>query len=358
MLSEQTPTQDQAIGHSKDQPIQQSSPVDTALVDTASSALNQTEDVILQVPTQLHGYRLDQALAQLMPCYSRSQHQIWIKAGLVTLEQKTITQPRHHVCSEQTIRVQPQIQRQQQNWQAQELPIDLIYQDQELLIINKPAGLTVHPGAGQADGTLVNALKFHFPELEALPRAGLIHRLDKHTSGLLLVARQPGSYLQLNQAMQQRLIKRQYLCLVHGNPISGGDVDAAIGRDRKHRTKMAVSKHGKPAFTTYRIQQRLQQHCLLKVTLGSGRTHQIRVHMQHIQHPIVGDPMYSRSHIPARELSAESKHALLHFKRQALHAAELSLDHPRTQQPLHYQAPLPDDFAQLLQRLQHDADTA
>ena len=319
---------------------------------SASADNWQTISLVATTESDLSTKRLDQVLPQLFPDYSRSLHQTWIKQGCVQVDGKIITQTKFSISGTHHISLDAQLMVQQENWQAQELPLDIVYEDDSLLVINKPAGLTVHPGAGQPDQTLVNALKFHLPQLETLPRAGLIHRLDKDTTGLLVVAKTLTAYLKLSNDMQQRQIKRCYYALVHGNPVSGGSVDAPIGRDRNHRRKMCVTTSGRAARTHYRIQQRFAHHCLLEVELETGRTHQIRVHMAHQHHPIVGDSLYSRHHEPPHSLPANCQQALRDMRRQALHAYKLQLQHPANGETMCWQAGLPSDLQNLLALLQ------
>lgn len=301
-----------------------------------------------------HGLRLDKALAQLFPDYSRAQHQSWIKQQAVSIDGQAARQNRQRVQHGQLIKILADHTVHQENWQAQNIPLCIAHEDEDLLVINKPAGLTVHPGAGQADHTLVNALKYYLPSLELLPRAGLVHRLDKDTSGLLLVAKTSACLQQLTQAMQQRQIARHYLAFVQGVPLSGATIDAPIGRDPVHRTKMAVRDNGKAAQTHYAIVQRFSHHSLLKVTLGSGRTHQIRVHMAHIHHPLVGDPTYGMRYQAPNSLSPETQQTLQTLGRQALHAYNLSITHPTSGKSCQWQAKLPEDLERLRQQLTQD----
>ncbi len=307
-----------------------------------------------EIPENYPDDRLDQALAQLQPEYSRAQWQQWIKAGFISIDGETITKTRHKVKPLQKIEVVAHAEK-QGDWQAQEIPLDIIFEDTDIIVINKPAGLVVHPGAGNPDQTLVNALLHHDHALAHIPRAGIVHRIDKDTSGLLVVARNLNSHNLLTQMISERLVKREYQAVVHGEIISGGTVDAPIDRHPTQRIKMAVKEGGREAVTHYRIIKKFPHATHLKCELESGRTHQIRVHLSHIGHPIIGDPIYGyRRGIPGK-LSETLRDTLKHFPRQALHAWQLSFEHPISKQPLHFEAPLPQDMQNLLNILdQHD----
>lgn len=300
------------------------------------------------IPQNLAKQRLDQVLAQLFPDYSRAQLQQWIKAGQVTVDNHTL-RPSSKVLAGQNIAIVAETL-QQQDWQGQDLPLNIVYEDAAILVINKPPGLTVHPGAGQPDHTLVNALLHYDPRLSELPRAGIVHRLDKNTSGLLVIARDRVAHHALVKQLQQHQVKREYQALVDGVIISGGTISAAIDRHGLQRTKMAVRENGKPAVTHYRILERFAHHTLLLVQLETGRTHQIRVHMAYIHHPIVGDPTYGRLKLPA-QCSENLKSVLGNFKRQALHAWRLELRHPYSGQVMNWQIEMPQDMHDLLQSL-------
>ncbi|MCH9770750.1 MAG: 23S rRNA pseudouridine(1911/1915/1917) synthase RluD [Gammaproteobacteria bacterium] len=306
------------------------------------------------IPIELEGQRLDQALAQLFPDYSRSLIKSWIQNGQVKVNQTTQTVPRSKVRTEQIIDIEAELIP-AQNWQGQDLPLDVIYEDKDIIVINKPIGVVSHPGAGNPDKTLVNALLHHDPELNNLPRAGLIHRLDKDTSGLLVIARNLASHNHLIQAMQAREIHREYQTIVNGHIISGGSIEAPIGRHPSQRTKMSVVTGGKPAITHYRVIKRFQKHTHLQVILETGRTHQIRVHFAHIKHPLVGDKAYSRPY-HHKNLPPELTDALHHFKHQALHAGKLELKHPISGEAMCFEAPLPEDMQQLLVQLRKDLE--
>lgn len=316
--------------------------------------MSETETLSAVVPATLGGQRLDQVLAQLFPDYSRARLQQWIKAGQVQVD-GAVRRPKDKLLGGERVVVQATAE-QAVHWQAESIPLDIVYEDEAILVINKPAGLVVHPGSGNPDGTLVNALLNHAPELEQVPRAGIVHRLDKATSGLLVVARNLKSQKQLVAALQARSVKRQYQAVVCGVLPSGGTVEAPIGRHPVDRKRMAVVAGGKEAVTHYRVIQRYRAHTHLRVDLETGRTHQIRVHMAHVRHPLVGDPVYGqRLRIPP-DSSEQMMATLRGFKRQALHAARLGLVHPFSGAALEWQAPLPDDMLQLLAVLAQDAD--
>ncbi len=301
--------------------------------------------------------RLDQALVELFPEYSRSRLQQWLKQGLITLDDRPAKSKEWVYGGERIVFQQQQALAAlpEQSWSAQSLPLAIVYEDDSLLVIDKPAGLVVHPGAGTPDGTLVNALLHHAPELEALPRAGVVHRLDKDTTGLLVVARTLTAHAALVKQLQERRFERQYLAVVTGVLTGGGVVDAPIGRHPRQRTRMAVVASGKPARTHYRIEQRFRGHTLLALRLESGRTHQIRVHMSHKHHPIVGDPVYGgRMRIPAG-CSPGLRELLQGFPRQALHARSLGLAHPVSGEPMSWESPCPADMAELIAALAEDA---
>lgn len=307
-------------------------------------------NTLLTVPSEEHGQRFDTVLARLMPDYSRSQLTHWIKEGLITLNKATV-KPREKVFGGESIELQVDLTalHSQEHDLPENIPLTMAYEDDDLLIVNKPAGLIVHPGAGNANHTLVNALLHYLPSLSQLPRAGIIHRLDKDTSGLLLVAKTLAAYTQLGRMMQARDIHRQYAALVYGHVIAGNRIETGYGRHPRNRLKKAVCIDGRIAITDYRIKKSYHDFSLLDVTLLTGRTHQIRVHMAHIKHPVLGDPLYGHPRIRLPSGASEPlQHALQNLKRQALHASRLSFVHPMTEEELAIEAPLPDDFASLL----------
>ncbi|QDP72792.1 23S rRNA pseudouridine(1911/1915/1917) synthase RluD [Legionella israelensis] len=305
------------------------------------------------IPSEFHGQRLDSVLASLFPEYSRSILSKWIKEDFIKLNDKPC-RPKDKVSSGDKILMDVSIEREDSGsvLQAQSIPLNIIYEDNDILILNKPANLVVHPGAGNLQNTLVNGLLYYSSQLQKLPRAGIIHRLDKDTTGLLIVAKSLVAYTDLIRQMHARDIQRQYLALVHGYVVSGGVIKTAFGRHPVNRLKMAVTPSGKEAITQYSIRQHLNDYTLLDVKLMTGRTHQIRVHMAHIHHPILGDPLYgSRTKFPSNADEALRK-KIESFKRQALHAYYLKLMHPLSKRELTFTAPLPDDFAKLLQTLE------
>ena len=312
----------------------------------------------LEVSSDQAGQRLDQLLARTWPDFSRSRLARWIRDGQVRVNGHQV-KPRQAVQAGDEVRLVTELVARPDSPEPEAIALDILYEDAALIIVNKPPGLVVHPGSGNPDGTLVNALLHHDPDLASLPRAGLVHRLDKDTSGCLVIARTPGSHRRLVAAMKRRDISRQYLALVWGDLIAGGQVDAPIGRHPVDRRRQVVRPDGRPALTHYRIRHRLRGATLLDVTLDTGRTHQIRVHMAHIRHPIVGDPVYGRSGAPAG-LDLEQRGVWQGFGRQALHAARLELAHPDSGEPIALSAPVPPDLVTLIDALAaHDsADSA
>src|SRR5687767_2549872 len=291
------------------------------------------------VPPELGGLRFDQALARVFPQYSRNRLQAWLKSGHITLDGKR-PPARQAVSGGERVVLEPPPVPDAAVPQAQRMPLKIVHEDADLIVLDKPAGLVVHPGAGQPDRTLMNALLAHAPRLAGVPRAGIVHRLDKDTSGLLVVAKNVEAQADLARQLADRSVRRLYLAVVQGDPPASGIVDAAIGRDVRSRVRMAVSQRGKPARTAYRVVERFGHAALLECRLETGRTHQIRVHLQHIRHPLVGDATYRRG----------TRHGLT-FSRQALHAGELTLTHPRTRQVMTWRSPLPRDMKRLLDAL-------
>lgn len=308
------------------------------------------------IAPELHGERADVALAKILPQYSRSQLSIWLKQGLITINGKNC-KPKEKVMNGDLIQVRDykiQLPVKTGELQPEAIPLEIIYEDEWLLIVNKPANLVVHPGAGNWQHTLVNGLLHYHPDLKALPRAGIIHRLDKDTTGLLVVGKTLESHTALSRQMQQREIHRSYLALVYGHIVAGGSIETHYGRHPVNRLKMAVCEEGREAITHYRIKKKYNNMTLLDVRLLTGRTHQIRVHMAHIKHPIVGDPLYGgRTKLPS-SCTAKLRETIINFKRQALHAAHLEFIHPVREEVVDFSAPLPQDFKDLLQALESD----
>lgn len=303
-----------------------------------------------QISDAEHQMRLDQALALLFTDYSRAQIQLWIKAGYVRVDDRVCDKVRHKTTRGSTVTITAPTPI-HTSLLAQAIDVDTIFEDDDIWVINKPAGMVVHPGAGNPDGTLVNALLHHLPTQAQLPRAGLVHRLDKDTTGLLLIAKTPLAQKNLIDAMKARVIKRGYCAIVSGVLLTGGTIDAPIGRHHKVRTKMAVTPTGKPAVTHYRILRPLIGHTLVDVQLETGRTHQIRVHFEHIGHPLAGDLVYHRKIAHKGSASRNVQSALSQFRRQALHAQSLAFSHPRTGSPLRFEVGLPDDLSTLVAAL-------
>ena len=305
-----------------------------------------------QVPDDLAGQRLDQALARMFPDYSRSRLKAWLLDGSVLVDGAP-WRPRDRVQGGETVVVTVSAEAAVRA-EPEAMQLDVVFEDDDLLVINKPAGLVVHPGAGNARGTLLNGLLAHAPQLESLPRAGIVHRLDKDTSGLLLVAKSIPAHTALVRELAERSISRQYLAVCNGVLTGGGTIDAAIGRHPVDRTRMAVRDNGRPAVTHYTVIERFRAHTYVNVVLETGRTHQIRVHFAWRRHPLVGDPAYGgRLALPAGASDA-LRDALRAFRRQALHAARLELGHPLSGEPLAFEVPPPEDFLSLLQALRED----
>jgi 23S rRNA pseudouridine1911/1915/1917 synthase len=291
------------------------------------------------VPRAMGGLRLDQALARLFHQYSRNRLQAWLASGHILVDGRRLP-PRHEVAGGERIVLEPPRAAAAAAPRAQRMPLKIVYEDRDIVVIDKPAGLVVHPGAGVPDHTLLNALLAHAPTLAAVPRAGIVHRLDKDTTGLLVVAKTVEAQASLVEQLASRSMRRTYVALVQGDPPASGTIDAPVGRDPRARTRMAVTHRGKPSRTTYRVLERFGAAALVECRLETGRTHQIRVHFQHIRYPLVGDTVYRRG----------TRHGLA-FPRQALHAAELSLVHPSTRKEMTWRAPLPRDMKRLLDEL-------
>jgi 23S rRNA pseudouridine1911/1915/1917 synthase len=306
-----------------------------------------------EIPAELAGRRLDQALAALFPDITRSQMQQWIAEGRVSLGERA-PRKRDKVAGGERVEIRLPPPRESTDT-AQAIALDLVYEDDSLLVINKPVGLVVHPGAGNPGGTLLNALLHHAPTLGALPRAGIVHRLDKDTSGLMVVAKTESARVHLIRALAAREVVREYVTIVNGVMVAGGTVDAPIGRSARDRTRMTVTDAGRNAVSHYRVLKKYRAHTLLQVTLESGRTHQIRVHMAHLNYPVLGDPVYGgRLRLPKGAGDAFIEQ-LRGFKRQALHAAKLSLAHPDSGAAMQWTASVPEDMSRLMEALARDA---
>jgi 23S rRNA pseudouridine1911/1915/1917 synthase len=305
-----------------------------------------------RIPIQSHGMRLDQVVAELFPDYSRNRLATWIKEGRLTVDGKTM-KPRDKALASAHV-VLEVVDEPVIDWQPQTLPLDVIFEDEHILVVNKPAGMVVHPAAGHTEGTLVNALLGYAPELDTLPRGGIVHRLDKETSGIMFVARSALAHKSLVAQLSERTVSRTYCAVCTGALTGGGKIDAPIDRHPTARTKMAVVADGKPAVTHYRIAHRFKHYTQLQVNLETGRTHQIRVHMAHRKWSLIGDPVYAgRQRIPAGASEALIT-ALRNFPRQALHAQALEFEHPATGDWMEFETELPDDLVALLEVLESE----
>ncbi|HDY8000968.1 TPA: 23S rRNA pseudouridine(1911/1915/1917) synthase RluD [Vibrio vulnificus] len=300
------------------------------------------------------GQRLDQAIAELFADFSRSRLKEWLLDGKVTVDGNVVTKPRTKVMGGEVITVLAELE-DEVRWEAQDIPLDIVYEDDDILVINKPRDFVVHPGAGTPDGTVLNALLFHCPEVAEVPRAGIVHRLDKDTTGLMVVAKTVPAQTRLVRALQKRNITREYEAIAIGRMTAGGKVDKPIGRHATKRTLMAVSPMGKPAVTHFRVAEHFREHTRIRLRLETGRTHQIRVHMSYLQHPLLGDAAYGgRARIPAG--ASEYVTAMIrNFDRQALHAVMLRFEHPITGEEMEFHAPVPDDMVELTETLRRDA---
>ena len=309
----------------------------------------------LTAEIQLHqlGQRLDQALAECFPDYSRSRIKTWIEQSLVQVNGVVVNKPREKVFGGEQIIVEVEIE-DENRFVAQQIPLDIVYEDDDILVINKPKDFVVHPGAGNPDGTVLNALLYHCPQIAEVPRAGIVHRLDKDTTGLMVVAKTIPAQTRLVCALQKRRITREYEAVAYGIMTKGGTIDQPMARHPTKRTHMAVHPMGKPAVTHYRIMERFRNYTRLRLRLETGRTHQIRVHMAHIAHPLLGDPVYGGRPRPPKGASEELLQTLRDFQRQALHAVMLRLQHPITGEEMEWHAPLPQDFVELVAELKKD----
>src|SRR5262245_8103879 len=300
----------------------------------------------ITLPAGCAGLRLDQALARLFPDYSRNRLARWVRDGQVRIDGRRVLAPRHKVGGGEAIELDPAPQNDTPAHRGENIPLDAVHEDGSLLVLNKPAGLVVHPGSGNWHGTLLNALLHHAPALADVPRAGIVHRLDKDTSGLLVVAKTLAAQAELVRQLQARSVKREYLAVVHGRPSRDGKVDAPIGRHPVNRTRMAVTARGRPAATHYQVLERYDNASLLRCRLETGRTHQIRVHLGSLGHPLVGDPTYGK------------RNSSIPFPRQALHAERLALVHPVTRKTMSWQVDPPADMQALIDALRREAEAA
>ncbi len=299
------------------------------------------------------GQRLDQAVAELFADFSRSRLKEWLLEGKVQVNGEVITKPRTKVMGGEIITVQAELE-DEERWEAQDIPLNIVYEDDDIMVINKPRDFVVHPGAGTPDGTVLNALLFHYPAIAEVPRAGIVHRLDKDTTGLMVVAKTVPAQTHLVRALQKRKITREYEAIVIGTMTAGGMIDKPIGRHSTKRTLMAVSPMGKSAVTHYRVAEHFREHTRLRLRLETGRTHQIRVHMSYLQHPLLGDTAYGgRARIP-KGATQELTDMIRGFDRQALHAVMLRLEHPVTGEMLEFHAPVPDDMIIMAEALRVD----
>jgi 23S rRNA pseudouridine1911/1915/1917 synthase len=307
----------------------------------------------VQVPAEWGNKRLDQAAAALFPEFSRSRLQQWIKSGELSVD-GTQWRGRDKLVGGEMLVLEAALEA-EGDWQAENIPLDIVYEDDDILVLNKPVGLVVHPAAGNHTGTLLNGLLHHCPELINIPRAGIVHRLDKDTSGLMVVAKTLNAQNQLVAQLQDRSMGREYEAVVQGHMTGGGKVDEPIGRHGTQRTKMTVSPTGKEAITHYRVLHKFPAHTYIRCKLETGRTHQIRVHMAHIGHALVGDATYAARTRLTKGVGAELRELLATFPRQALHARQLGLIHPVTGDYMEWHSELPEDFEHLLEVLDADA---
>jgi 23S rRNA pseudouridine1911/1915/1917 synthase len=314
--------------------------------------LKKPQQIKLIIPDEMAGQRLDQSLAELCPEYSRSRLKSWLNSGDILIDNASL-RPRDKIHGGESVVINP-IADTSLDVKAEPIKLDIVYQDDAMIVVNKPAGLVVHPAAGNWDGTLQNALLHHDPELEGLPRAGLVHRIDKETSGLLMVARTLTAHKVLVEQLQARAFQREYLAVVRGYITAGGTINEAIARHPTDRKRYAVRAGGKEAVTHYRVEKRFAKHTLLRVKLETGRTHQIRVHLSHRHHPIVGDQVYGGRYKAIANASELLSETLRGFRRQALHAARLGVVHPVTGEEISWECELPSDMVNLVRVLQQE----
>lgn len=308
-----------------------------------------------ELELQHAGLRLDQCLAECFDDFSRSRLKNWILEGNVKVDGQVVVTPRLKMKGIEVLELEAQVE-DEVGYQPEDLPINVVYEDDDIIIVNKPVGLVVHPGAGNQSGTLLNALLYHYPDISVVPRAGIVHRLDKDTSGLMVVAKNIAAHTQLVTQLQAREISREYEAVAIGAMVGGGTVDKPIGRHSTKRVAMAVKEMGKEAVTHYRVIERFREHTHLRLKLETGRTHQIRVHMDYIKHSLVGDQLYGIGLKLPKSATEQLTEQLRGFRRQALHAVQLGLFHPLTGEWMSWQAPLPDDIKALLVALREDTE--
>ena len=319
-----------------------------------SNTLALSNSIALTIPHDLGGLRLDVALQRMLPEHSRSRLQAWIKDGLIMVNAQPSTS-KTKVWGGEKVLVQVQAKPENYAYVAEDIPLTIVFEDEHILVVNKPAGMVVHPAAGNWSGTLLNALLFHEPKLKDVPRAGIVHRLDKDTSGLLVVAKNLAAQTNLVRQLQARTVKREYRAIIWGQIWRNGVIDQPIGRDPRSRTKMAINRTGKTAMTRYEVLERFSVQTYMRCNLETGRTHQIRVHMQFLKAPIVGDPVYGfRGIVPIRAMTQTLRDEVSQFNRQALHAIKLGLLHPATDEFMEWQIELADDMKALLEAMRHE----
>lgn len=318
-----------------------------------SDKISQKLELITEIANDQLGMRLDQALAEQFSQYSRSRIKEWITKGNVKVNGTIIDKPKEKVLGGEQITILAEIE-EENNHSPENITLNIVYEDDDILVINKPSNLVVHPGAGNPNGTVLNALLYHYPQIANVPRAGIVHRLDKDTTGLMVIAKTIEAQTQLVESLQLRNITREYEAVAMGIMTAGGSIDEPISRHPTKRTHMAVFPTGKPAVTHYRIVEKYRLHTRLRLRLETGRTHQIRVHMAHISHPLLGDPLYGGRPRPPKGATEEFMQVLRDFNRQALHAAMLRLSHPITGQLMEWHAPIPEDMQALIKVLQED----
>jgi len=315
--------------------------------------MNQEIQLSAVVAVEQCDQRLDQTIAELFGDYSRSRLKEWILAGYVRVDGEVVTKARVKVLGDELIEIDAVLELEERH-KGEDIDLNIVFEDEHIIVINKRAGLVVHPGAGNADGTVLNGLLHHYPEIDSVPRAGIVHRLDKDTTGLMVIAKSILVQTKLVAMMQKRQITREYEAIAMGQMTAGGKIDAPIGRHPTKRTHMAVDVEGKEAITRFRIAEKFRAHTRLRLRLETGRTHQIRVHMAHVRHSLLGDPVYGGRPKPIKNSSAELIEAMRGFKRQALHAIKLQLEHPVTGEMMRWQAPVPDDMLEMAALLRQD----